>query len=79
MDLTMPVMDGFAATRAIRRFERARPFRAAVPVVAYTAEDMPMRDALLRHSGLNGLPSKPCDQMTMSRCLEQWCSGPTAE
>ena len=79
MDLTMPVMDGFAATRAIRRFERARPFRPAVPVVAYTAEDMPMRDALLHRSGLNGWLSKPCDQLTMTLCLERWCAGLLAE
>lgn len=38
MDVQLPGLDGFDATRAIRRWERENE-RAATPVVALTAED----------------------------------------
>jgi len=74
MDLDMPGMDGYAATRRIREFERTRPLRPAVPVLAYTDGATPVADTLLRESGLNGVLKKPCDSLAMSECLAQWCA-----
>jgi signal transduction histidine kinase/HPt (histidine-containing phosphotransfer) domain-containing protein len=37
MDCNMPVLDGYAATRQIREWERRDPNRSAVPVIALTA------------------------------------------
>lgn len=70
MDLQMPVLDGLAATTAIRRFESAHS-RPAVPVVAYSSA-CPGAPVLARH-GLNGSLAKPCGNQELEDCLVQWC------
>ena len=40
MDMQMPVMDGLAATRAIRAFERAAPDRSHTPIIMLSANAM---------------------------------------
>jgi CheY-like chemotaxis protein len=40
MDMQMPVMDGLAATRAIRDFETARPDRPRTPIIMLSANAM---------------------------------------
>lgn len=70
MDLQMPVLDGWEATAAIRRFESARS-RPAVPVVAYSS-NTPGASALAAH-GLNGSLAKPCGDQELEDCLLRWC------
>lgn len=70
MDLQMPILDGLAATSAIRRFE-ASGSRRAVPVVAYSSA-CPGAAVLARH-GLNGSLGKPCDDRELEDCLLEWC------
>lgn len=57
MDLMMPVMDGYTATRQIRALED--PALAGIPILAMTANafDEDRRNALA--SGMNGFLSKP--------------------
>ena len=72
MDIMMPVMDGYAATRAIRALDD--PAIANVPIIAMTANafDEDMRSAM--KSGMNGYLSKPLDvdklYAMMRKCLK---------
>ncbi len=70
MDLQMPILDGLAATSAIRRFESAFA-RPAVPVIAYTSASP--GGALLAKHGFSGGLSKPCEDQELEDCLLQWC------
>jgi signal transduction histidine kinase len=68
MDCEMPVMDGFAATIAIRNDPRLR----ALPVVALTAHVMPEfrhRSAL---AGMDGYLTKPLQRRELDRILSQY-------
>jgi CheY-like chemotaxis protein len=70
MDLQMPILDGWAATSAIRRFEhhRARP---EVPVVAHSSN--PQESMVLARHGLSGHLPKPCTGEQLEHCLVRWC------
>lgn len=71
MDIMMPVMDGYEATRAIRALNSKA---ASVPIIAMTANafDDDMHSAI--NAGMNGYLSKPLDvdklYATMRRCLK---------
>jgi two-component system, sensor histidine kinase and response regulator len=60
MDVHMPVLDGLAATRAIREHERASG-SAAVPVIALTASVLAEDRAAATEAGMNGFASKPVE------------------
>ena len=72
MDIMMPMMDGYAATRIIRGMKR--PDAASVPILAMTANafDEDMHSAM--KSGMNGYLSKPLDvdkvYAMMRKCLK---------
>lgn len=72
MDIMMLVMDGYAATRAIRALDD--PAIANVPIIAMTANafDEDMHSAM--KSGMNGYLSKPLDvdklYAMMRKCLK---------
>ncbi len=71
MDCQMPEMDGFEATRGIRRIERERAL-PPVPIVALTgnttSED---RDAALA-CGMDGFLSKPFQHKGLAAVLARW-------
>ena len=68
MDCQMPVMDGYAATRAIRR----QPRRQSLPVIAMTANAMVGdRDAALA-AGMNDHIAKPINVAEMFATLARW-------
>jgi CheY-like chemotaxis protein len=59
MDISMPVMDGLAATREIREFERKNKIEPRTVIIALTglASEMTQNDAL--HSGMDYFRVKP--------------------
>jgi signal transduction histidine kinase/ActR/RegA family two-component response regulator len=77
MDMQMPVMDGVAATRAIRRL----PAPAGdVSIVALTANAMAEEVELCHAAGMNGHLAKPIDRELLRRAIARWAvaSGSTA-
>lgn len=67
MDVRMPVMDGMAATRAIRALDA--PLRD-VPVLAVTAEAMPEDAARCIAAGMDGHLAKPVTQAKLYAAIE---------
>jgi PAS domain S-box-containing protein len=75
MDVQMPVMDGFEATRHIRS---APPTIAnpAIPIIAMTAHAMQGdRDRCLE-AGMNDYLSKPVTPNSLATMLERWLPAP---
>ena len=68
MDVQMPVMDGIAATRAIRAWGGAG---AAVPIHAITADLSDERRFDITRAGMNGVLTKPVDMAQLSALLNQ--------
>jgi two-component system sensor histidine kinase/response regulator len=71
MDLQMPVMDGLAATRAIRAIERERG-AAAVPIIALTA-DASLEDVQRSgNAGCNAHLTKPISKPALLNAIEKY-------
>ncbi len=70
MDMQMPVMDGLAATRAIRAFEQAQQ-RPAVHIVAMTANALPAERQACAEAGMNDFIAKPFKAADVRNLLEQ--------
>jgi two-component system, sensor histidine kinase and response regulator len=68
MDLLMPVMDGFACAREIRRLERERG-QASMPVIAVSAMDDTDVQARCREAGMDGNIRKPFEPRHLRRVL----------
>jgi signal transduction histidine kinase/ActR/RegA family two-component response regulator len=58
MDIQMPVMDGLAATRAIRAFEQEQS-RPPTPIIALTANALPTDRQACSKAGMDDFISKP--------------------
>ena len=71
MDLQMPVMDGFEATRRIR----ALPSFAALPILAMTANAMEGDRERSLAAGMNDHVTKPIDPDALFEALLRWLPG----
>lgn len=69
MDIQMPVMDGYTATRQLR--EKG----LQVPVIALTAAAMAEDQKKALEAGMNGHLTKPIETHALFRTLNQWLSG----
>jgi signal transduction histidine kinase/CheY-like chemotaxis protein len=71
MDVQMPVMDGFAAPRALRERER-QAGGPRLPVIAMTANAMSGDRDLCLEAGMDDYLSKPVRLAELHRVLDQW-------
>lgn len=67
MDVHMPVMDGLAATAAIRQLED--PVRRAVPIIALTADIASSNIQICLDAGMNHYCPKPFNMKALSKIL----------
>ncbi|MBT3272736.1 MAG: response regulator, partial [Spirochaetales bacterium] len=68
MDLQMPVMDGYEATRVIRREE----IHKGIPIVAMTADAMTGVRERVIETGMNDYVTKPFDPAELWTALVKW-------
>ena len=69
MDIQMPVMNGYEATRAIRALPDAE--KAALPIVAITANAFDEDRQNAARAGMNGHLSKPFDMQQLLAMIEE--------
>jgi CheY-like chemotaxis protein len=70
MDCSMPEMDGFQATREIRKREAQRAGRRRVTIIALTANAMKGDREHCREAGMDGYISKPVSIDELRKTLE---------
>jgi PAS domain S-box-containing protein len=72
MDIQMPVMDGYTASREIRKHERFRN----LPVIAMTANAMAGDRERAMEAGMNDHVAKPIDVTNLFQVLGRWVHVP---
>ncbi|HJV20711.1 MAG TPA: ATP-binding protein [Sediminibacterium sp.] len=73
MDISMPVMDGLEATKCIRA--GSDPEKAAIPIIALTANALKGDEALFREAGMNGYISKPFKELVLLNTMMSALNG----
>jgi CheY-like chemotaxis protein len=81
MDVQMPVMDGYTATREIRKWElgigkaeggRRKEGRSSIPIIAMTAHAMAGDHEKSIAAGMNDHVTKPIDPVQLFGTLAKW-------
>lgn len=70
MDIQMPVMDGYAATKVIR--EMSNQVKANIPIVAMTANAFPEDKQRALSEGMNDHIAKPIDMKVLMGVFEKY-------
>lgn len=70
MDIRMPVMDGYTATKSIRRSERKD--LADIPIIALTANAFLEDVQMAAEAGFNEHLSKPIQIQDLNNCVRKW-------
>jgi len=76
MDVQMPVMDGFEATRRIRALAGTV---ANIPIVALTASVLEQDVEACRAAGMDDFVAKPIDRDALLAAVERWVRPKTVE
>jgi HPt (histidine-containing phosphotransfer) domain-containing protein len=71
MDVQMPVMDGYEATRKIRDMERQKN-HPRIPIIAQTANAMKGDREKCLDAGMDDYVSKPIDKKELITVLNRW-------
>ena len=73
MDIQMPVMDGYEATKAIRKLAgEGRPDAADIPIIALTANAFADDVYRARQAGMNEHVTKPLEIDRLLETLHRW-------
>lgn len=74
MDIHMPEMDGFAATKAVREYlaRKERSIPKDIPIIALTANAFPEDRENCLASGMNDHLAKPFEQDQLKELLLKW-------
>jgi CheY-like chemotaxis protein len=78
MDVSMPEMDGYEATRAIREVEE-REGRARTPIICLTAHVMQADVDRSLDAGMDDFLAKPISQDKLAKAVARWCGPANAE
>ena len=70
MDIQMPKMNGYDATRAIRAMDR--PYCKQVPIIAMTANAFAEDVMAAKTVGMNEHIAKPLDTDILAKTLRHW-------
>ncbi|WP_045123313.1 response regulator, partial [Pseudomonas sp. GM80] len=70
MDCRLPIIDGYEATRQIRRL----PGRADVPIIALTANALQGDRETCLSAGMNDYLAKPFKRNDLQQILQRWVS-----
>jgi CheY-like chemotaxis protein len=74
MDCHMPEMDGFEATKAIRKLEAGK--KRHVPIVALTAGALQVDREKCRGAGMDAYLSKPIKRLDLFEAIDRFCLNP---
>lgn len=72
MDLQMPVLDGYSATKRIRETEINHHLKRT-PVIAVTAHALPSDHQLCMAIGMDGFVTKPIDPDVLYSVIDKVC------
>jgi two-component system, sensor histidine kinase and response regulator len=75
MDVQMPEMDGFEASRIIRSRERARGKGEHIPIVAATAHALASDRERCLEAGMDDYVSKPLSRLDLESALRRNIGG----
>ena len=78
MDCQMPVLDGYQASREIRRLEKENQENRYIPIIALTANALKGDKEKCLAAGMDDYMSKPFRADTMRTMIKRWVSEPVS-